>query len=159
MLSKIQRKFYYLFLITLFFLYASCGPGEVHPQNPDYYEVNLIPRETNRMDVAAPDIDCRTPGRGCMIPKPKPIDVQTYNTRSSLYSALITDYYNNNIEYFFTRPSFQEILPNIDMNSVEYYKLVQGEYKIHFNADSTILIYKNNDVTIDTNFVYAIQWK
>lgn len=138
--------------------FSSCLPDEPsHP--PTYNERKLFtdPESTPvRGTVTAPEPDCKTFGRGCIIPILPTHPV--YTTRAAVYAQLQNDYAHNNMALFFSRPNTKLIFPNISNSSEGYQKIVNGDYKLHFMTDSTIIVYKNGLLT-NENMVFAVKWK
>lgn len=136
------------------------GIGACEPDGPSdhqqFYEMNLLKKDnTPTAKEADPVPDCKTPGTGCMVPiRP----VHPYYTRQQLYSELLSDYANNSMSSFFSRPDWQDMFPGVQPSSDEYQRLMTGEYQLHFTADSTIVVYKNQHYSAE-NMLYAFQWK
>lgn len=148
-------------LLTSLFSTFSCS-SEPPPQQFAQRKIPLfliIPNGSpvGRTEVAAPAPPCPQEGTGCF---------QYPNGQPSLlfarenYASLKSYANSNDLERFFeTVPNWEDMFPGMGKGSPAYYKLISGEYKLHFFEDSSIAVY---DTTVSleaaSNLVYLYKW-
>jgi hypothetical protein len=149
--KRVQKLIYFSFIVSFF---ISCAPETGPYPHPTYIEKKLPPITLPSTWTRAEEVltysggapACPEIGEGCYVAIPPIRLPSNYSTR---YSELKNYSENDNLQAFFSLYSDWDIFfPDMSYESVEYNKLISGEYKLNFYQDSSIAIY---DTSIATN--------
>jgi hypothetical protein len=105
-------------------------------------------------------IDVNSPSFGFTCPKSgttcKKIPVQNNPVRKAMFDDFKIRYQNNDLQYYFdNRAYFEQLFPSLTYQKDLMDKLQNGTYKLVLVKDNAVIIYRNNELTLD-NIVYTI---